>query len=138
MKLLTFQASRFAWRSFSKTLAEVADQQVDDGVREAVVAFIHMDVKDEAAEQRKRVFRHTLKHLKWLANKREMKNIVLHSFTHLGANNAAPTTAKSFLDELDERLSATGYAVKQTPFGYFCAWDLAVYGDSLAKVWKEV
>ena len=35
-------------------------------------------------------------------------------------------------------LGNTGYRVWQTPFGYFCEWDLAVYGDSLAKVFKEL
>ena len=39
---------------------------------------------------------------------------------------------------LAERLRGTGYEVKITPFGYFCEWDLSVYGESLAKVWKEV
>ena len=46
--------------------------------------------------------------------------------------------ARDFLDELDERLTSTGYEVKQTPYGYFCEWDLSVYGESLAKVWKEI
>jgi hypothetical protein len=35
-------------------------------------------------------------------------------------------------------LSETGYKVSNTPFGYFCEWDLEVFGDSLAKVWKEI
>ncbi len=41
------------------------------------------------------------------------------------------------MNELDERLTSTGYSVKQTPFGWFCAWDLKVYGESMAKVWKQ-
>ena len=37
-----------------------------------------------------------------------------------------------------ERLAGGGYEVATTPFGWFCEWDLSVYGESLAKVWKEV
>ena len=138
MKILTFQARRFAWKGFSKTLEQAGDEVVEDELSEAVVAFLHAEEKDEAQEERARVFRHTLKHVKWLANKRELRNVALHSFTHLGARNADPAFASAFLDELAERLRSTGYQVKTTPFGWFCEWELSVYGESLAKVWKEV
>jgi len=136
MKLLTFQAKRFRWKSFSKTLPEAEDIDVDQTVAETVVVFVHAEERDAA--QRDSVFKKTLKHVKWLANKRGLRNVVLHSFTHLGATSAPAEFAEVFLVELAERLRATGYAVWITPFGWFCEWDLAVYGDSLAKVWKEV
>ena len=138
MKLLTFQARAFGWKTFSKTLPDVPDQEIDQTVNDAVVVFLHAGKEDEEEEARKRVFRHTLKHIKWLANKREMRRVVLHSFTHLGANNAAPEFAQDLMNELAERLRGTGYEVWLTPFGYFCSWNLDVYGESLAKVWKEI
>jgi hypothetical protein len=136
MRLLTFQAEHFAWRSYSKTLAEVAEVDVDTSVTDALVVFMHIEAGD--ADDHKRVFKHTLKHVKWLANKRALKTVVLHSFTHLGGENAAPEYAVDFMKQLEERLATTGYAVHQTPFGYFCSWDLGVYGDSLAKVYKAI
>jgi len=136
MKLLTFQAKRFRWKSFSKTLPAAEDIDVDQTVAETVVVFVHAEERDAA--QRDSVFRKTLKHVKWLANKRGLKNVVLHSFTHLGAESAPAEFAQAFLVELAERLRSTGYAVWITPFGWFCEWDLSVYGDSLAKVWKDV
>lgn len=138
MRLLTFQARRFAWKGFSKTLEDASDEVVEDVLQDAVVAFVHAEAKDESDDERARVFRHALKHVKWIANKRSLKNVVLHSFTHLGAENAAPEFARALLEELAERLRATGYEVRTTPFGWFCEWELAVHGDSLAKVWKEV
>ena len=138
MKLLTFLARRFAWRSHAKTLADASDDEVAEEVADAVVVFLHAEEKDAGGEERKRAFRHTLKHVKWLANKRGLENVVLHSFTHLGAENAPPEFARGFIEELAERLRATGYAVWTTPFGWFCEWDLSVHGESLAKVWKEV
>lgn len=138
MKLLTFQASRFSWKSFSKTLAGATDEEVEREVREAVVVFLHAELKDEQPEERPSVFKKTLKHIKWLANKRELKQVVLHSFAHLGGESSAPEFTQGFMDELAERLASTGYEVHSTPFGWFCSWDLAVYGDSLAKVWKQL
>lgn len=138
MKLLCFQAERFGWKSHTKTLEDAQDDPVEDEVRETVVVFFHAEEKDQDEAERKRVFKGTLKHVKWLANKRELKNVVLHSFTHLGAQNAEPDFARGFVAELKERLEGTGYTVKSTPFGWFCSWDLAVYGESLAKVWKEI
>lgn len=138
MKLLTFQARRFRWKSHSKTLPEADDEEVEREVCDAVVVFVHAESGDQSEEARKRAFRHTLKHVKWLANKRDMKSVVLHSFTHLGGENAESGFAQDFLVELGERLTQTGYSVSTTPFGWFCEWDLSVYGESLAKVWKEV
>lgn len=136
MKLLTFQAKRFWWRSFSKTLESADDVAVEQEVFDAVVAFYQVEAGDAA--QRASVFRQTLKHLKWLANKRELRTVVLHSFTHLGGENAEPDFARELSEELAARLRETGYDVWITPFGYFNEWDLSVYGESLAKVWKQI
>ena len=138
MKLLCFQAKRFRWKTHSKTLPDVADQNIDREVLETVVVFLHAEAADGEAERCASVLRQSLKHIKWLANKRELKNIVLHSFTHLGGATASPELAESLIATLQQRLSETGYQVWTTPFGYFCEWDLSVYGESLAKVWKEI
>jgi len=138
MKLLTFQAERFAWKSHSKTLETASEETVDESVSEVCVVFAHAEAKDADPEERARVFRHTLKHVKWLANKRKLRKVVLHSFTHLGAENAPPAFAEGFLQELADRLRSTDYEVWTTPFGWFCSWEISVYGDSLAKVWKEI
>ena len=137
MKLLCFQAKRFRWKTHSKTFPDVPDQDVDEEMRETVVVFVHAEVSDDEA-RKSPVLRQSLKHIKWLANKRNLRNIVLHSFAHLGGQTAPPNTAESFINTLARRLRETGYEVKITPFGYFCEWDLNVYGESLAKVWKEI
>ncbi|HSQ11728.1 MAG TPA: threonyl-tRNA synthetase editing domain-containing protein [Candidatus Deferrimicrobium sp.] len=138
MKLLCFQAKRFRWKTHSKTLAEVADQDIDREVGETVVVFLHAEAADGNAERTATVLRQSLKHIKWLANKRGLRNVVLHSFSHLGGITASAALAESLMTTLQQRLSETGYQVWTTPFGYFCEWDLSVYGESLAKVWKEI
>ena len=138
MKLLCFQAKKFRWKTHSKSLAEVPDQEVEREVEETLVVFVHAEVSDAASNRSPSVLRQSIKHLKWLANKRALKNIVLHSFTHLGGETAPPPSAELLLNAVAGRLRETGYQVFVTPFGYFCEWDLSVHGESLAKVWKEI
>ena len=138
MKLLTFQADRFSWKPFSKTLEDAPEPGPEREVTDCVVAFVHAEARDMAEDRRPSVFRQTLKHLKWLANKRELKSVVLHSFTHLGGETADAAGAQAFMIELARRLQSTGYTVAITPFGWFCSWDLSVHGESLAKVFKSI
>jgi hypothetical protein len=135
MKLLLFQAKRFYWASFSKTLDKVPEQEAAQTVEETLVVFLHAEAEDETNS---RLETKVVKNIKWLANKRNLKNVVLHSFTHLSGSTASPDFAQNLLNRLEKRLTNTGYEVWQTPFGYFCEWDLSVYGDSLAKVFKEL
>ena len=136
MKLLMFQAKRFWFRSFRRTLETVKDVDVETKVTDVAVIFIHAEDKDEA--QRGKVLTKAIKNVKWLANKRGLKNVVLHSFTHLGGETALPEFAWEFIEAMAARLRTTGYEVWLTPFGYVCEWDLAVYGESLAKVFKAI
>jgi hypothetical protein len=137
MKLLMFQAGHFRFRPFAKTLDEVPDTaSAEEDVPEAAVIFVHAEAGD--GERERQIFSKSLKNIKWLANKRGLRNIVLHSFTHLSASKASPEFAHDFLDKLATRLRETGYGVWVTPFGYVCEWELSVYGESLAKVFKEI
>lgn len=138
MRLLCFQAKRFWWKTFEKTLPDALAQEVEEQVADAVVAFVHVEAADVAPDREASVFRQALKHLKWLANKRELRVVVLHSFAHLGGESAEPAAAHALLTRLADRLTETGYTTHITPFGYFNEWDLSVYGESLAKVWKQI
>ncbi len=135
MKLLLFQAQHFYWKSFSKTLDDVLEQDVAQTVEDTIVVFLHAEAEDET---KAKLETKVVKNIKWLANKRQFKKIVLHSFTHLSGSTASSDFAQNLLNSLDQRLTNTGYQVWQTPFGYFCEWNLSVYGDSLAKVFKEI
>jgi hypothetical protein len=138
MKLLSFQAKSFRWKTHSKTLPKVPDQEVEERIADTLVVFVHAETTDGEEQHRESIFRQMLKHIKWLANKRELKNVVLHSFTHLGGETAEAEFAEAFIQSIADRLTATGYNVRITPFGYLCEWELSVYGESLAKVWKEI
>ena len=136
MKLLTFQARSFGWQPHVKTLAQGDDKPEGGRVEDAVVVWLHVEGSD--MDDQSRVFRHTLKHIKWIANKKQLRTVVLHFFAHLGGAHAEPDFARALIERIGERLTETGYTVHLTPFGYFCAWELDVYGDSLAKVFKSI
>ena len=138
MKLLCFQAKRFWWKTYTKSLPNIQDQDMEKEIQEGLVVFFHAEPQDEEESRRGSVLRQSLKHIKWLANKRKLRNIVLHSFAHLGGEDADPPFAQALMSDIAQRLRDTNYHVQITPFGYFCEWDLSVYGDSLAKVWKEI
>jgi hypothetical protein len=138
MRLLCFQAKRFWWQPFERTLPDAPERAPAVEVRDAVVAFVHVEAADVDPQRQASVFRQALKHLKWLANKRGLRTVVLHSFTHLGGDSAAPQAAHALLTRLAERLRETDYATHITPFGWLNEWDLAVHGESLAKVWKQI
>jgi threonyl-tRNA synthetase editing subunit len=138
MKLLCFQAKHFRWKTHSKTLPEVPDQEFEEEIASAVIVFVHAETIDNEEGHRDSILRKTVKHIKWLANKRDLRNVVLHSFTHLGGKTAEPHLAEPLIQNIADRLRQSGYNVSVTPFGYLCEWDLSVYGESLAKVWKEI
>lgn len=138
MRLLCFQAKHFYWKTHTKILAEVPDQQVAQEIVNTVVIFVHAEATDSQEQHSDSIRRQAVKHIKWLANKGRLKNVVLHSFTHLGGQTAEAGFAERFIHSIADRLRESGYDVRITPFGYFCEWDLSVYGESLAKVWKEI
>ena len=138
MKLLMFLAKEFTFRPFEKTLPDASpgDAGSEVHVSDAAVIFVHAEPQDEAntagLETR------FVKNVKWIAGKRGLKNIVLHSFTHLTETSASPPFAEAFLQGAAARLRNTGYQVTLTPFGWVCEWELAVFGESLAKVFKSL
>ena len=117
-----------------KTLEDAPDAAASDQAT-VVAAFIHVESRDvetgSSAETK------LVKNTKWLARKWETKQIVLHSFTHLGEDKAEPAQAKALLDRAEDRLTGAGYAVTQTPYGYFNDLIIKAPGHPLARIYKE-
>jgi len=136
MKLLMFLARQFAYRPYEKILPDAAEGGDELRVAEAAVVFVHSEPQDELAPDGLET--KFVKNVKWLAGKRGYQNVVLHSFTHLAEASASPQFAEAFLLGAADRLRKTGYQVSLTPFGWVGEWDLSVYGESLAKVFKSL
>ncbi len=131
-----FLAREFAFRPFEKMLPDAAEAAGEVRLADAAIIFVHAEPQDEAnAAGLETKF---VKNVKWLAGKRGFKEVVLHSFTHLAEASASPQFAEAFLQAAAARLRNTGYRVTLTPFGWVCEWDLSVFGESLAKVFKSL
>jgi hypothetical protein len=138
MKLLTFLARRFAWTPAVASPVAGAEAATAGSMEECVVVFVHAERRDADPRAHASSVRQAVKHVQWLARKRGLARCVLHSFTHLGGDTAEPAAARAWLSDVGVRLRERGFEVAETPFGHSCAWDLAVHGEPLAKVWKEL
>jgi len=136
MKLLSFYAPSFWFKTHEKALCQAPDQERDEEVKQAVVAFYQAEEEDQGREAK--VLSKLLKNIKWQAGKFGARNVVLHSFNHLSASKAPPELAEAIAEEARQRLEQSGYAVTVTPFGYLNEWKMHVAGPSLAKVFKEL
>lgn len=134
MRLLLWYMDEFDFHPALKNL-ESADEAKDGHVTEAIVAFIHGEEKDE--KEASKAETKLVKNIKWLAGKLECKNIVLHSFAHLGTSKCDPQFLKELFGRTEERLKNVGYTVQQTPYGYFLDIKMIAPGKSLARVYKE-
>ncbi len=136
MKLLMIYMNEFSYNPTIKTIETMPDYTEEKTYKNIQAAFIQVEKKDE--ENESAVKRKLLKNLKWIAGKNNTKEIILHSFAHLSESKAEPEFTKSLFDNIDERLTNSGFDVKQTPFGYFLDLKINAPGYSLARVFKDL
>lgn len=136
MKLLMIYMTKFAFSPTIKTVESMPDYTERKEFDNVQVAFIQVEKEDE--ENESSVKKKLLKNLKWIAGKNETKKIILHSFAHLSESKADPDFTKNLFDNIDERLSNSGFEVNQTPFGYFLDLTIDAPGYSLARVFKDI
>ena len=133
MRALFWYCDHIGWKPAMKTL-EDAPEAGADGRDKVVAAFVHVEPQDVAAETSAET--KLVKNAKWLARKWETREILLHSFTHLGEEKAEPDAARALLSRAEERLTAAGYVASQTPYGYFLDLELQAPGHPLARIYK--
>ena len=131
MRVLYFYCDRFGLETFRKSDDSAPDDERTEEVDGAVVCLVHAEDGDDERKVTK-----LIKNAKWIAGKFDSRRVVLHFFAHLGENAGDPELAKGLLESARDRLSAADYDAKLMPFGYFCRLDLAVHGESMAKIFK--
>jgi len=127
--------NRFSYKPTIKTIGSMPDFYKSKEYENIQAAFIQAEKED--VENESKVKKKLLKNLKWIAGKNNTKHIILHSFAHLSESKADPEFTKALFDNIDERLTSSGFIVDQTPFGYFLDLNVEAPGFSLARVFKE-
>ena len=139
MKLLMFQAQHFEFKhpSTDQTArGETTSETLNASTRETTVVFVHAEAED--LNRATALLTKAAKNIKWIANKRNLKAVALHSFAHLSESKAPRAFAESFITSLADRLRGNGYEVTITPFGHSLEWELRVFPEGIAKVFKSL
>ena len=134
MRVLFWYCTRFDWVPASKTLEDAPEAFAAQNAN-VVVAFVHLEPGD--SEPNSSAETKLVKNAKWLARKWDTRQVVLHSFTHLGEKKADPLEAKLLLENAAKRLAAAGYTLSQTPYGFFNDLLIEAPGHALARIYKH-
>jgi len=137
MKVLTFYTREFSYTPAVKSLDSAPEVSEGNTIHDAVLALIQVEEDDEDKDLKSRE-KKLANHLKWVTRKNKSKNIILHSFAHLGESKASQTFSKQILDAAEVRLQNGGYTTHQTPYGYFLDLKIDAPGFSLARVWQSL
>ncbi len=135
MKLLMIYATRFGYKTNTKTLEDVPEVNEEKVYEDILAGFIQTEEHDE--EDIKRVETKLVKNLKWAAKKNNTMRVMIHSFAHLSDSKASPEFTKELFDRVEARMKNASYEAWQTPFGYFLDLDLAAPGFSSARIFKS-
>lgn len=87
MKLLMFNVREFWYKTYTKTLKEAIDADVEESVKDAIVVFANVEREDQ--EHTASTIRQAVKNILWLAKKTSRSRIVLHSFAHLSDSKSS-------------------------------------------------
>lgn len=136
MKLLMFGVKEFWYKTFSKTIENEKDFDLEEKIENAVVVFLNAEKEDE--NRMVKVISEAIGNIKWLAKKNDTNNIVLHSFAHLSDSKSSIEFAKELISKMGEKLSSHEFNTTITPFGYFLEFKIHVKGESIGKVWKAI
>lgn len=135
MKLLIIFCEKFTYTPTIKTLDEYPEVESGRHHKNALVALIHAEEKDE--EDIKGTETKMVKNLKWAAKKNNTNQVVLHSFAHLSESKANASFTKELFDRVEERMNKADYLCSQTAFGYFMDLDIKAPGVSQARIFKS-
>lgn len=130
MKLLMFHTRSFWYKPYNPISIETEKTSFEN----CLVIFIHVEETDKDKND---VVGKVVGNIKWLANKNKTNSIVLHSFAHLSNSKSDPETANDIIQKISENLKKN-LSTHIIPFGQFYEFSVHVFGQSLAKVFKDI
>jgi threonyl-tRNA synthetase len=137
MRLLIWHMDAFTAEPGERGRSKVADSEPRTvEVGESLVVFAAAEKRDEPEAEA--VAERATAAILDVAKQTGARVVVLHSFSHLFAELSAPATAKQILDSMEARLTAAGYEIQQTAFGWFNRLEMKAKGHPLSRVARQV
>ncbi len=138
MRALIWHVDSFVCRITEKGRSPVVEPMGERETRvdNALLVLASVEKTDERAPQI--VAQRAAAMLAEHARKLKVNTIVLHSFAHLFAELAAPQTAIDVLKQTEARLSADGFIVIRTPFGWFNELEIKAKGHPLSRLARVI
>jgi hypothetical protein len=135
VKTIFIYCNKFGYTPTKKTLDFAPEAEGSKSYGNVQAIFIQVEKEDE--EHENSVFKKLVKQLKWISTKNKTKKFIIHSFAHLSDSKAEPHFTMDFLNNLEKRMTDSGFETYQTPFGYFLDLQIDAPGFSLARVFKS-
>ena len=125
--------------SFSAALTEkgrspLIEQAEEKETRVAESLLVLTSVEKEDEDRGDSVVELALSEIAKLSGRLKSRRVVIHPFAHLFGDLARPEMALKILKDLEAGLSAQGYHVTRTPFGWFHSMEMRVKGHPLSRV----
>jgi threonyl-tRNA synthetase len=118
----------------SKIVEEPNSKTTD--VKDALLVLASVEKRDEANPLE--VSRRTVEEIVTLGHRLKVDQIVLHPFAHLFGQLSTPEVAVKTLELTKEGLTARGFTVTRTPFGWFNTLELKAKGHPLSRVARTI
>ncbi|RMG44451.1 MAG: hypothetical protein D6723_19325 [Acidobacteria bacterium] len=138
MRILSIHVDHFrsevTERGRSRVIEDPEEKVVS--VDEALVILSCVERADEISPSS--VVRRAVEEIETMARQLKVDTLVIHSFAHLFAELARPSTALSVLKELADQLRRRGFTVHRTPFGWFNTLDLRAKGHPLSRMARVI
>ncbi len=138
MRALIWHVDSFVCRITEKGRSPVVEPMGERETRvgDALLVLASVEKSDEHAPQT--IAQRAATMLAEHARRLKVNTIVLHSFAHLFAELAKPETAIDVLKETETHLSAQGFAVIRSPFGWFNELEIKAKGHPLSRLARTI
>jgi threonyl-tRNA synthetase len=139
MRLLIFHGN-LAYKATEPVKISVRDDAEPDEWKEhpnCLTVFCAVEASDEG--RLSEISKQAADELQLVAERVKVDNIVLYPHAHIFARKLArPKFAVRMLQTLVNELNQRGFAVHQTPFGWYKAFKLECFGHPLAESGRTI
>ncbi len=138
MKILLLHVDYIRFKPLKKALKNIKElkesEKQEKEVKEALAVMTAVEKFDSNVEE---VVKKLVSEIKDVAEKINVKNIVLYPYAHLSKELSSPEQAIKVLEAAEKELKKD-FEVVKAPFGYYKEFELKVKGHPLSELSREI